>query len=72
MPKIFKKNKFALFCANLISIYVWILLSNFIFNLILGDNEPFYIYKLTNIVKILPPIWLTHYLWVVRGGFKRF
>ena len=70
MPKIFKENKYALIIANIFSISIWIILSSMIMNLIIRENLPFYIYKLSYLIKFLPPIWLTYYLWIVRKGFK--
>ena len=70
MPKIFKKNKFALLGANIISITIWILLSSFVIEVITYENAPFYINKLGQLLKYLPPIWLTYYLWIVRKGFN--
>jgi len=70
MPKIFKNNKFALLGANIISIGLWIFLSSFVIELIANDSAPFYIYKLGELFKYLPTIWLTYYLWIVRKGFK--
>ena len=49
MPKIFKKNKFALLGANIISISIWILLSSFLIELITYENAPFYINKLAKL-----------------------
>tara|TARA_B100001093_G_scaffold379771_1_gene365140 strand:+ start:304 stop:519 length:216 start_codon:yes stop_codon:yes gene_type:complete len=71
MPKIFKQNKFALLGANILIIVIWILFSSAVVNLFIGDNVPFYIYKLGFLVKFLPPIWVTWFLWVKRGGLKR-
>ena len=71
MPKIFKQNKFALLGANIIIILFWISLSSVIVNLFVGDNAPFYIYKIASLVKILPAIWITWFLWIKRGGLKR-
>ena len=70
MPKIFKKNKFALFGANILIIAIWLLLSTLILNLLIGDNSPFYIYNLGFLIRFLPPIWLTWFLWIKRGGLK--
>ena len=70
MPKIFKKNKFALLGANIIIIVVWIFLSSFVIELITYDSAPFYIDKLGELFKYLPPIRLTYYLWIVRKGFN--
>lgn len=70
MPKIFKENKFALFIANITCIFVWIILTKTILNLIISENEPFYIYRIKDLLTFLPPIWLTYYLWIRRKGFK--
>ena len=70
MPRIFKENKFALLIANVISIVIWINLSSLIINFITYENAPFYIYKLGDLIKFLPPIWLSYYLWIVRKGFQ--
>ena len=70
MPKIFKKNKLALLLANIISIIIWIFLTSSIISLIMSENLPFYFYKIAQIIKYLPPIWLTYYLWIERRGFK--
>ena len=70
MPKIFKNNKFALLGANIISIGLWIFLSSFVIELIAYESAPFYINKLGQLLKYLPPIWLTYYLWIVRKGFN--
>ena len=71
MPKIFKQNKFALLGANILIIVIWVSLSSAVVNLFMGDYVPFYIYKIGSLVKFLPPIWVTWFLWVKRGGFKR-
>ncbi len=71
MPKIFKQNKFALFGANIFIIVIWVSLSSAVFNLFIGDNAPFYIYKIGSLIKLLPPIWVTWFLWIKRGGLKR-
>ncbi len=70
MPKIFKKNKFALLAANILFICIWIFISSFLIKAISYENAPFYIYKLQQLIQYIPPIWLTYYLWVVRKGFK--
>ncbi len=70
MPKIFKENKFALVLANIVLIAIWIIISSLIINRITYDNTPFYIYKLGQFAKFIPPIWFTYYLWIVRKGFK--
>ncbi len=71
MPKIFKQNKFALLAANILIILIWVLLASTVLNLFLDDNAPFYIYKIRSLIKFLPPIWVTWFLWIKRGGLKR-
>ena len=72
MPKIFKQNKFALLGANIFIILIWILLASAVLDLFIGDNDaPFYIYKIASLIKFLPPIWVTWFLWIKRGGLKR-
>ena len=71
MPKIFKQNKFALLGANILIIVIWVLLSAEVINLFIGDNAPFYIYKIGSLIKFLPPIWVTWFIWIKRGGLKR-
>ena len=71
MPKIFKQNKLALLGANILIIVIWITLSSAVLDLFMGDNDPFYIYKIIYLVKFLPPIWVTWFLWIKRGGLKR-
>ena len=51
MPKIFKQNKFALFGANVLIILIWITLSTFFINLLQSENAPFYIYKISFLIK---------------------
>ena len=70
MPKIFKQNKFALFGVNLVIIVFWITITSFLINLFQSENAPFYIYKMGFLFKFLPPIWITWFLWVKRGGLK--
>ena len=70
MPKIFKQNKFALLGANILIIVIWVSLSSAVVNLFIGDNVPFYIYKIGSLIKFLPPIWITWFLWIKRGGLK--
>ena len=70
MPKIFKQNKFALASANILLIAIWIPISLLIVDLITYQEAPFYIYKLGDLIKIIPPIWITYYLWIKRKGFK--
>ena len=71
MPKIFKQNKFALLGANILIIVIWVFLSSAVVNLFIGDNAPFYIYKIGSLIKFLPSIWVTWFLWIKRGGLKR-
>ena len=71
MPKIFKQNKFALLGANILIIVIWVSLSSSVLNLCIGDNSPFYIYKIGSLIKFIPPIWVTWFLWIKRGGLKR-
>ena len=70
MPKIFKQNKFALASANILLIAIWIPISSLIVDLITYQEAPFYIYKLGDLIKIIPPILITYYLWIKRKGFK--
>ena len=71
MPKIFKQNKFALLGANLLIILLWINIFSFLINLFQIENGQFYIDKILFLIKFLPTIWITWFLWVKRGGFKR-
>ena len=71
MPKIFKQNKLALLGANILILLIWVSLSSVLVNLFIGANAPFYIYKIGSLIKFLPPIWLTWFLWIKRGGLKR-
>ena len=71
MPKIFKQNKFALLGANILITVIWVSLSSTVVNLFIGDNAPFYIYKIGSLINFLPPIWVTWFLWIKRGGLKR-
>ena len=71
MPKIFKQNKFALLGANILIIVIWVSLSSAVVNLFIRVNVPFYIYKIASLIKFLPPIWVTWFLWIKRGGLKR-
>ena len=71
MPKIFKQNKFVLLGANILIVLVWVSLLSFLAKLFIADNAPFYIYKIGYLIKFLPPIWLTWFLWVKRGGLNR-
>ena len=70
MPKIFKENKFALLAANIFLIAIWITLSKPLIYLFITDNAPFYIYKLADLIRFIPPLWVTYYLWIVRKGLK--
>ena len=71
MPKIFKQNKFALLGANILIIFLWLIISTFLINLFQSENAPFYIYKISFLIRFLPPIWVTWFLWIKRGGLKR-
>ena len=71
MPKIFKQNKFALLGANILIIAIWVSLSSVVMNLFILDNAPFYMHKIESLIKFLPPIWATWFLWIKRGGLKR-
>ena len=71
MPKIFKQNKFALLGANILIIVIWVSLSSAVVDLFMDDNDPFYIYKIGQLVRFLPAIWVTWFFWVKRGGLKR-
>ena len=71
MPKIFKQNKFALLAANILIILFWVILSTFLINLLQSENAPFYIYKIYFLIRFLPPIWITWFLWIKRGGLRR-
>jgi len=71
MPRIFKQNKFALLGANILSIVIWITLSSVVLDFFIVDDAPFYLYKIVTLIKFLPPIWLTWFLWIKRGGLKR-
>ncbi len=66
MPKIFKESKLALFASNILAIAVWLFIVNTIKNIVLNDNLPFYFYNIADLLKFLPPIWFTYYLWIVR------
>ena len=70
MPKIFKQNKFALFGANVLIIAIWISLSSVVMNLLIVDGTPFYVYKIESLIKFIPPLWATWFLWIKRGGLK--
>ena len=71
MPKIFKQNKFALLGANILIILLWVTISSFLMNLFQSENAPFYMYKISFLIRFLPPIWVTWFLWIKRGGLKR-
>jgi len=71
MPKIFKQNKFALLGANILIILLWVTLSSFFMNLFQSENARFYMYKFSFLIRFLPPIWVTWFLWIKRGGLKR-
>ena len=71
MPKIFKQNKFALLGANILIIVIWVSLSSVVMNLLIFEDYPFYIYKIGTLIKFLPPIWATWFLWIKRGGLNR-
>ena len=71
MPKIFKQNKFALLGANILIILLWVTISSFLINFFQSENAPFYIYKISFLIRFLPPIWVTWFLWIKRGGLKR-
>ena len=71
MPKIFKQNKFALLGVNVLIILLWLNISTFLINLIQIENAPFYIHKISFLIRFLPPFWVTWLLWVKRGGLKR-
>ena len=71
MPKIFKQNKFALLGANILIILIWVLLASAVLDLFIGGNAPSYTYNIGSLIKFLPPIWVTWFLWIKRGGLKR-
>ena len=66
MPKIFKENKLALLLANLLAIAFWIFIVTTIKDMILNDNLPFYFYNIADLIRFVPPIGLSYYLWVIR------
>ncbi len=66
MPRIFKENKFALLIANVLAIALWIFITTILKNSILSENLQFYIYKIADLIRFLPPIWVTYYLWIIR------
>ena len=71
MPKIFKQNKFALLGANILIILLWVTISSFLMNFFQSENAPFYMYKISFLIRFLPPIWVTWFFWIKRGGLKR-
>ena len=71
MPKIFKQNKLALLAANVLIILLWITISTFLIDSFQIENAPFYIYKINFLIRFLPPVWVTWFLWIKRGGLKR-
>ena len=71
MPKLFKQNKFALLGANILIILLWVTISTFFINLFQSEDAPFYLYKIFLLIRFLPPIWVTWFLWIKRGGLKR-
>jgi len=71
MPKIFKQNKFALLGVNLLVILLWVTISTFLKNLLQSENASFYIYIISFLIRFLPPVWVTWFLWIKRGGLKR-
>jgi len=71
MPKIFKQNKFALLGANILVILIWVTISTFLINLFQSENATFYFYKISFLIRVLPPFWITWFLWIKRGGLKR-
>jgi len=71
MPKIFKQNKFALLGANLLVILLWVTISTFLINLLQSEDASFYIYIISFLTRFLPPVWVTWFLWIKRGGLKR-
>ena len=71
MPKIFKQNKFALLGANLLVILLWVTISTFLINLVQSENAPLSIEIISFLIRFLPPVWVTWFLWIKRGGLKR-
>ena len=80
MPKIFKKNKFALLIANVLIIFIWILISRSILSPILiqrisvdgsGNIIDLIFLILVYTLTYAPIIWITWFLWIIRGGWKR-
>lgn len=66
MPKIFKENKFALLIANIFAFALWLFITTSIKKLVLSEDLPFYVYKIGDLIRFLPPVWLTYYLWILR------
>ena len=71
MPKIFKENKFALMGANILIILLWVNLSTFLMYSFHSENTPLYLSIIYSLIRFLPPVWVTWFLWVKRGGLKR-
>ena len=71
MPKIFKHNKFALLGANILIIFLWVTVATFLLKLFQSENAPLYIDNISFLITFLPPIWITWFLWIKRGGLKR-
>ncbi len=71
MPKIFKQNKFALLGANILIILLWLTISSFLMNVSQTENAPFFIYIISFLIRFLPPMWVTWFLWIKRSGLKR-
>ena len=67
----FLRASFALLGANILVVVLWITISTLLINLFQSENAPFYIYKISFLIRFLPPIWLTWFLWIKRGGLKR-
>ena len=80
MPKIFKKNKFALLIANVLIIFIWILITRSILSPVLiqrisgdgsGNINDIIFLILVYTLTYAPIIWITWFLWIIRGGWKR-
>ena len=71
MPKIFKQNKFALLGANILIILIWVTISTFFINLFKSENGIIHIDRISYLIRFIPPIWVTWFLWIKRGGLKR-